>query len=115
MEMGDEAAKQLLHPVGEAIKKSPCFSLMAALHVGSDAAGVSAASVSGCDALQWIACDSAKPGRSSFRIMPPSQRFHGRLLPQSACTKRGLCWSMLDSTLQPLQVYQFWYTAAGCL
>ncbi|KAK9860425.1 hypothetical protein WJX84_001919 [Apatococcus fuscideae] len=63
VEMGDEAAKQLLHPVGEAIKKSPCFSLMAALHVGSDAAGVSAASVSGCDALQWIACDSAKPGR----------------------------------------------------
>lgn len=65
VELGSEAAEQLLLPVGKASKKAPCFSLMAALHVGSQEVGVAAASVTGCDSLQWIACDSCKPGRDA--------------------------------------------------
>ncbi len=68
MELGSEAAEQLLHPVGKAIKKAPCFSLMAALNVGSSEAVVAAASVSGCETLQWIACDSSKPGVSHMHL-----------------------------------------------
>ncbi|KAK9852607.1 hypothetical protein WJX84_003363, partial [Apatococcus fuscideae] len=61
VDLGLDAAEKLLHPVGKASNKAPCFSLMAALHVGSQEAGIAAASVTGCDSLQWIACDTSKP------------------------------------------------------